>query len=199
MLALSAVLPYLRPSTCTVDTATDPTTCQPSSFQIAFFYISLYLVAFAQGGDKPCGLAFGADQFDPSDLNESSSRSSFFNWWYFCMAVGISVAVVVLSYVEDNVGWGLGFGIPSLIMVVSLLVFLAGSMRYRLYNPSGNSSFVQMWGSFVLLLRSWRKGNGLLGACREISETRYENELLFVHKFSSIMIITRKNNKDVQN
>jgi hypothetical protein len=32
------------------------------------------------------------------------------------MAVGISVAVVVLSYVEDNVGWVLEFGIPCLIM-----------------------------------------------------------------------------------
>lgn len=184
MLALSTVLPYIQPPTCTDNTTNDPNTCRPSSFQVAFFYISLYLVAFAQGGDKPCGVAFGADQFDTNDQKECTSRSSFFNWWYFSMAIGISVAVVVLSYVEDNVGWMLGFGIPCLIMVVSLLVFLAGSMRYRLYKPSGNSSFVRIWSSFVLLSRSRRHaGHGRVEARQEISETKYKHQLLFFHKF----------------
>ncbi|KAF3336699.1 protein NRT1/ PTR FAMILY 5.10-like protein [Carex littledalei] len=172
MLTLSAVLPYMRPPTCTDGATTDSATCQPSSFQLAFFYISLYVVAFAQGGDKPCGVAFGADQFDPNDPKECIYRSSFFNWWYFCMAIGISVAVVVLSYVEDNVGWGLGFGIPCLIMVVCLVVFLAGSTRYRLYNPSGTSPFVRIGSSFVLLLRSWRASYGPVEARREVIETK---------------------------
>jgi peptide/histidine transporter 3/4 len=80
---------------------------------------------------------------------------------------------VVLSYVEDNVGWGQGFGIPCLIMVVSLIVFLAGSTRYRLYNPSGRSPFVQIGNSFVLLVRSWRAGYGRpVEARREVIETK---------------------------
>ncbi|XP_078163426.1 protein NRT1/ PTR FAMILY 5.10-like [Carex rostrata] len=169
MLTLSAVLPYMRPPTCNDSEATD---CRPSSFQIAFFYISLYIVAFAQGGDKPCGVAFGADQFDQNDLKECESRSSFFNWWYFCMAIGISVAVVVLSYVEDNVGWGLGFGIPCLMMVLCLIVFLAGSKRYRLYNPSGRNPFVRIGNSFILLLKSWRAGYDPVETRREVIETK---------------------------
>ncbi|KAF3336700.1 protein NRT1/ PTR FAMILY 5.10-like protein [Carex littledalei] len=169
MLTLSAVLPYMRPPTCT---SNDTANCRPSSFQISFFYISLYLVAFAQGGDKPCSVAFGADQFDQNDPKECISRSSFFNWWYFCMAVGISVGVVVLSYVEDNVGWGLGFGISCLITVVSLTVFLAGSTRYRLYNPSGRSPFVRIGNSFVLLLRSWRAGYDPVEARCEVIEIK---------------------------
>ncbi|TVU46369.1 hypothetical protein EJB05_05898, partial [Eragrostis curvula] len=89
----------------------------PPNLQVALFYISLYLVAVAEGGFKPCLQAFGADQFDPSD----PSRSSFFNWWYLGIRAGGTVAYVVLSYVQDNVGWGLGFGIPCAIMACSLV------------------------------------------------------------------------------
>ncbi|ONK56597.1 uncharacterized protein A4U43_C10F10510, partial [Asparagus officinalis] len=124
--------------------------------QLIFFYFSLYLVAFAQGGHKPCTQAFGADQFDDDDPDESEARSSFFNWWYFGMNVGIIASLLTLSYVQDNVSWGLGFGIPCILMVVALVVFLMGTRTYRYYLLEEENPFGRVGRAFVALVRSWR-------------------------------------------
>ncbi|KAK8456326.1 hypothetical protein SEVIR_3G003800v4 [Setaria viridis] len=120
MLTLSATLPALRPA--------------------HFFYVSLYLIAVAHGADKPCGLAFAADQFDAAHPEERASRGSLFNWWFFCMAVGISVAVSAVGYIQESVGWGVGFGVPCAIVLCAFTVFLLGTPTYRLYNCKHQSS-----------------------------------------------------------
>jgi peptide/histidine transporter 3/4 len=118
----------------------------PSSVKVVFFYASLYLIAIAQGADKPCGLAFAADQFDPDHPKENASRSSVFNWWYFSMAIGITVAISVVSYVQENVGWAIGFGSLCAIMLCAFVIFLAGTPSYRLHapNPDAESPFVRL-------------------------------------------------------
>uniref|UniRef100_A0A0D9WGY3 Major facilitator superfamily (MFS) profile domain-containing protein n=1 Tax=Leersia perrieri TaxID=77586 RepID=A0A0D9WGY3_9ORYZ len=134
-------------------------TCPPSTLQVAFFYISLYMVAVAQGGHKPCVQAFGADQFDPSDPEESVSRSSFFNWWYFGMCGGTAVTLVFLSYVQDNIGWGLGFGIPCVVMACALVVFLLGTRTYRYYVSRSAKGLVARAGEALAAWRSRRKSS----------------------------------------
>ena len=124
-------------------------------FQIVFFYLSLYLVALAQGGHKPCVQAFGADQFDESDPEESIARSSFFNWWYFGMNMGIIASLLTLSYVQDNISWGLGFGIPCILMVIALIIFLMGTKTYRYYLLEDENPFGRISRAFAALVRSW--------------------------------------------
>ncbi|KAM1023515.1 hypothetical protein ACFX2A_045373 [Malus domestica] len=127
-----------------------------SEIQVVFFF-SLYLVAVAQGGHKPCVQAFGADQFDVSDPEECKAKSSFFNWWYFGICAGTSMTLTVLTYIQDNLGWGLGFGIPCIVMVFALLLFLLGTRTYR-YSSKGDeeSPFVRIGKVFVAALRNWR-------------------------------------------
>lgn len=106
-------------------------TSSPSSLLNVLFFFSLYLVAIGQSGHKPCVQAFGADQFDEKDPQEKRDRSSFFNWWYLSMSAGISLAMVLVVYIQEAVSWALGFGIPCVFMVISLVLFVLGRRKYR--------------------------------------------------------------------
>ncbi|CAM0883818.1 unnamed protein product [Alopecurus aequalis] len=153
MLTLSSSLPAFHSDGCGSFLTTESNACTPSPVQVAIFYVSLYLVALAEAGHKPCAQAFGADQFDQHHPKESVSRSSFFNWWYFGMCSGTAATTMVSSYIQDNIGWGLGFGIPCLVMVLALAMFLLGTRRYRYYTSTQSSPFARLARAFVALLR----------------------------------------------
>ncbi|XP_050281672.1 protein NRT1/ PTR FAMILY 5.10-like [Quercus robur] len=127
-----------------------------SELQVNLFILSLYLVAVGQGGHKPCVQAFGADQFDGEDLVESRAKSSFFNWWYFGICAGSSVAMLVVSFVQENLSWGLGFGIPCFVMVIALGVFLLGTRTYRYSIKEVKSPFVRIGQVFVIAIKNRR-------------------------------------------
>ncbi|XP_062098302.1 protein NRT1/ PTR FAMILY 5.10-like [Humulus lupulus] len=154
LLSLSAVLPSLIGFSCQTN---DHISCSPPQLQVILFFFSLYLVGAAQGGHKPCAQAFGADQFDGEDLEECKARSSFFNWWYFGVCVGGTIAIFIVSYVQDNLSWALGFGIPCVAMVIALVVFLLGTTTYRYcitLNEKG--PFARIGSVFVAAFRNWR-------------------------------------------
>ncbi|XP_037417327.1 protein NRT1/ PTR FAMILY 5.10-like [Triticum dicoccoides] len=155
MLTLSSMFPTPKSQQCNF-TADGRRECPPSSLQTAFFYVSLYLVAIAQSGHKPCVQAFGADQFDVTDPGESSSRGSFFNWWYFGVCGSATVTVAIMSYVQDNVSWGLGFGVPCVIMLLALVVFLLGTRTYRFYD-SGHGEGASAFSRVGKAVKAWRK------------------------------------------
>ncbi|XP_066367047.1 protein NRT1/ PTR FAMILY 5.10-like [Miscanthus floridulus] len=154
MLTLSSI--FSSPQQCR-DSADG---CSTSSLQTAFFYVSLYLVAIAQSGHKPCVQAFGADQFDATDPDESVSRATFFNWWYMGLCTSATVTIALMSYVQDNVGWALGFGVPSMAMLLALAVFLLGTRTYRFYGSRGSNGGGASASTFSLVRKAfvaWRK------------------------------------------
>lgn len=138
-----------------------PTTILPSSsygggdqvHRVAV-YIGLYLAALGTGGVKPNTSAFGADQFDSADPVELAKKGSFFNWYFFMINTGSLLSSTVLVWVQDNVGWGISFAIPVLVMASFLAVFVAGSRVYR-FRPLGVSPLTSLSQVVVASVRKW--------------------------------------------
>ncbi|KAK4268650.1 hypothetical protein QN277_025270 [Acacia crassicarpa] len=131
LLTLSAVARGLKPK-C------DASGCHPTSAQTAVCFIALYLIALGTGGIKPCVSSFGADQFDETDEQEKEKKSSFFNWFYFSINIGALIASSVLVWIQMNVGWDWGFGIPTVTMALAIVFFFSGTRLYRLQLPGGS-------------------------------------------------------------
>lgn len=161
LLTLSALLPSLYHQTGKTNV-----TSSPPQFQVVLFFFSLYLVGVAQGGHKPCVQAFGADQFDGKNPEESKAKSSFFNWWYFGLCVGSSATYLTVTFIQENLSWALGFGVPCIAMVVALIVFLLGTTTYRYTNITQDEEgpFVRIGRVFVTTIRNWRTAPSEIGA-----------------------------------
>lgn len=112
--------------------------CDPTTAQTAVVFLALYLIALGTGGIKPCVSSFGADQFDETDESEKKRKSSFFNWFYFSINIGALVASSVLVWIQMNVGWSWGFGIPAVVMAIAVASFFLGTRLYRHQKPGGS-------------------------------------------------------------
>ncbi|GKV19102.1 hypothetical protein SLEP1_g29399 [Rubroshorea leprosula] len=153
LLTLSVSLPSLKPPPCTQSNVED---CKKAStLQLAAFFGALYILAVGTGGTKPNISTIGADQFDDFHPKEKAHKLSFFNWWMFSIFFGTLFANTVLVYIQDNVGWTLGYGLPTLGLLISIVIFLAGTPFYRHRVPSG-SPFTRMARVIVAALRKWR-------------------------------------------
>ncbi|POO00028.1 Proton-dependent oligopeptide transporter [Trema orientale] len=104
----------------------------------AMLFLGLYLVALGVGGIKGSLPSHGAEQFDESTPQGRKQRSTFFNYFVFCLSCGALIAVTLVVWIEDNKGWEWGFGISTLSILLSIPVFLAGSALYRNKIPSGS-------------------------------------------------------------
>ncbi|KAJ8763911.1 hypothetical protein K2173_003693 [Erythroxylum novogranatense] len=125
-----------------------------STLQLAVFFGALYTLAVGTGGTKPNISTIGADQFDEFDPKEKAHKLSFFNWWMFSIFFGTLFANTALVYIQDNVGWTLGYGLPTIGLAISIGIFLAGTRFYRHRVPTG-SPFTRMARVIVAALRKW--------------------------------------------
>ncbi|KAG8373196.1 hypothetical protein BUALT_Bualt12G0145900 [Buddleja alternifolia] len=153
LLTLSVSIHPLKPSSCS-----DPTgaNCKKATtLQLAVFFGALYTLALGTGGTKPNISTIGADQFDEFDPKEKAHKLSFFNWWVFSIFFGTLFANTVLVYIQDNVGWTLGYGLPTVGLAISIIIFLAGTPFYRHKAPTG-SPFTKMAKVIVGAARKWK-------------------------------------------
>lgn len=155
LLTVSTTIPSMRPPPCDDFRRLHHQCVEANGHQLALLYVALYTIALGGGGIKSNVSGFGSDQFDTSDPKEEKQMIFFFNRFYFSISLGSLFAVIVLVYVQDNVGRGWGYGISAATMVVAAVVLLCGTKLYRFKKPRG-SPFTVIWRVGYL---AWKKRN----------------------------------------
>uniref|UniRef100_A0A8K9WMW5 Solute carrier family 15 member 2 n=1 Tax=Oncorhynchus mykiss TaxID=8022 RepID=A0A8K9WMW5_ONCMY len=112
-----------------------------STIHIVLSMVGLILIAFGTGGIKPCVAAFGGDQFDEEHTNE---RRKFFSIFYMSINGGSVLSTLITPMLRGDVQcfggdcYALAFGVPAILMVIALVVFISGSGMYKKSPPEGN-------------------------------------------------------------
>lgn len=135
LVVISATVPSLKPNCPQTDFSCPPFT---GTKGYSVFMVGLYIIGLGTGMLRPCLAAFGADQFDLDDPQESKKIRSYFNWLFFSISVGAIIAIIAVIYVAENVSWPWGFGMVGFAMLCSTLSFLAGIFLYRHQTAKGS-------------------------------------------------------------
>ena len=97
--------------------------------------LGLALLALGSGGIKPNISSFGGDQCHGSTAHH---LPIFFSFFYFSINAGSVLSMIMTPLLRNihclgsDTCFPLAFGVPALLMVLSLLIFVAGYPRYRI-------------------------------------------------------------------
>ncbi|XP_058762246.1 protein NRT1/ PTR FAMILY 2.11-like [Vicia villosa] len=143
VIQLTAWIKKMHPAEC----GNEKATCtQPSTGQMAFLLLGFGFLIIGAAGIRPCNLAFGADQFNPNTDSGKKGINSFFNWYFFTYTFAQMVSLSLIVYVQSDVSWALGLGIPAALMLFSCIVYFLGSKYYVKVQATGSpvTSIVQV-------------------------------------------------------
>uniref|UniRef100_A0A7N2MGF6 Uncharacterized protein n=1 Tax=Quercus lobata TaxID=97700 RepID=A0A7N2MGF6_QUELO len=80
---------------------------------------------------------------------------------FFTLYVANAISFCVIVYIQDNVGWGLGFGICAVANAIAVVLFVLGKRFYRQVKSKG-SPFTRIARVMVAAIRK-RKSVGISG------------------------------------
>ncbi|XP_061362554.1 protein NRT1/ PTR FAMILY 1.2-like [Gastrolobium bilobum] len=143
ILWLTAMIPELRPSCESLGLVCN----SAKAAQLAVLFLSLGLISIGAGCVRPCSIAFGADQLAiKENSNDERLLDSYFNWYYTSIGASTILALSVIVYIQENLGWKIGFGVPAVLMFLSAFSFAIGSPYYVKVKPTHSllTSFVQV-------------------------------------------------------
>nr|GMD29672.1 protein NRT1/ PTR FAMILY 4.6-like [Ipomoea batatas] len=138
LLTIQARSDSLKPPECNPAAPSGGPCSQVHGSQAAMLFAGLYLVALGVGGIKGSLPPHGAEQLDEDTAQGRKQRSTFFNYFVFCLSCGALIAVTLVVWVEDHKGWQWGFGISMMAILLSIPIFLSGSKFYRNKIPLGS-------------------------------------------------------------
>lgn len=105
--------------------------------------IGLFLMSLGTGGIKSCVAAFGGEQFQlPA---QATKLAAFFSIFYFSITCGGLASTMITPVIRSDVHcfgaqdcYPLAFGLPAVLIVISIAIFLAGKRTYKILAPKGN-------------------------------------------------------------
>ncbi|XP_058460063.1 peptide transporter family 1 isoform X2 [Malaya genurostris] len=150
----------------------------------AMTIIGLLLIAIGSGGIKPCVAAFGGEQFKMPE--QARYLAIFFSMFYFSINSGSFISTMITPILREDVKcygeddcFSLAFGVPAILMVVSIVIFLIGKPLYKITEPAGNM-FVKVskciW--TAIRIRSKEKSINPREHWLDYSEKRWGNQLV---------------------
>lgn len=105
--------------------------------------LGLLLIGLGSGGIKPCVAAFGGDQFKIPE--QAKQLATFFSLFYFSINAGSLISTYLMPVLRGDVHcfgdlscFSLAFGVPGVLMVTSIIIFVCGKSLYVIKKPTGN-------------------------------------------------------------
>ncbi|KAK2639684.1 hypothetical protein Ddye_027479 [Dipteronia dyeriana] len=116
-----------------------PEAAKTTTYQFMLLYASFVFMTIGAGGIRASSMAFGADQVNIRDnLKKSSVLQSYFGWYNVAVTGSGIIAVTCIVYIQDHLGWTVGFGIPVVLMFLSAISFFLASPIYVKEKPNSN-------------------------------------------------------------
>lgn len=130
----TTVIPGARPPECDIIVDQYCSSSPATAPQLFLLCISFVVIAIGDGSFKASAAAFGVDQMESNKL----VMERYFSWYMAALEIGVLIAYTCIVYIQDNLGWGLGFGVCAVVMVFSALTLVLGIPFYVNDKTNGN-------------------------------------------------------------
>ncbi|XP_061336866.1 protein NRT1/ PTR FAMILY 2.13-like isoform X2 [Gastrolobium bilobum] len=138
VVTLTAWLPELHPPSCTTQQRILNQCVRASTSHLGALLMGLISLSIGSAGIRPCSIPFGVDQFDRTTDEGNKGIKSFFNWYYTTFTVVLLLTQTLIVYIQDSVSWKIGFAIPTVCMLCSIIMFFIGTKVYVYVKPEGS-------------------------------------------------------------
>lgn len=96
------------------------------------FFAGLMLISLGAGGVKPNVSVMVGDQFE--DENDPNI-AKLYDIFYFGINIGAFFSILSIPYINKYYGPSWAFGVPGIVMGLSLLIFWLGKSKYKIKLP----------------------------------------------------------------
>ncbi|XP_024930310.3 protein NRT1/ PTR FAMILY 1.2-like isoform X1 [Ziziphus jujuba] len=109
----------------------------PAASQLLILYSSFGLLSIGAGGIRSSSLAFGVNQMDTTKNPQGDTKrlSSFISLYSVVVNISIFISFSCIAYIQEHMGWNVGFGVPALLMLLSVISFFLASPFYIKLKP----------------------------------------------------------------
>ncbi|KAL1187786.1 putative protein NRT1/ PTR FAMILY 2.14 [Cardamine amara subsp. amara] len=193
VLTFTSLIPNLRPPPCTADQIAGKCISYTNS-QLYVLLSGLFLLTVGTGGIRSCSVPFSLDQFDDSTEEGREGSRTFFSWYYTTHTIVQLISMTLVLYVQNNISWGIGFAIPTVLNLFALVLLFVGTRYYVFVKPQGSV----FSGIFKVLVAAYKKRNAWfpseIGYYQPLLETN-KVELTDQFRFLNKVVLVMNNDK----
>ncbi|RDY05220.1 Protein NRT1/ PTR FAMILY 2.13, partial [Mucuna pruriens] len=139
IILLTSCIPQLHPLPCSPEQQQLGLCTGHTNFQLGVLLLGFFWLSIGTGGISPCSIPFAIDQFDLTTVEGRQGTRRFYNMYYVIQTMLMLINVTVVVKVQDSYSWALGYSLPTMFMIISLIFFFAGTKVYAYVEPEGST------------------------------------------------------------